>query len=285
MKTHLISLCTIILAAIASAQEKRSFASIVELPSRYLIGGHANGRWLDSATIGKRLAGTTSMPYRVFTLKGELKNVIAGETTPDEDLAPDLWMQKITSELDLEEQAIGVSAPWNPMPRKAKLGDVNQEKYVSAVRDLLISKGIAKPKVKITQLLRVDLEGDGEDEVLISATNYVNEAELISAKAGDYSFVAPETRRFRQGADPNRDWRIPSQVRCERPPEHIRSRRPVGSGWRWHTGSPHSHKLLRRRRNAGLAIESRETNRRAVRRSRRMNLNSLMLAGAPQLSS
>ena len=33
-------------------------------------------------------------------------------------------------------------------------------------------KRIKQPKVKIDNILRVDLDGDGEEEVLISATNY-----------------------------------------------------------------------------------------------------------------
>ena len=34
------------------------------------------------------------------------------------------------------------------------------------------TKEIDQPKVKIDNILRVDLDGDGEEEVLISATNY-----------------------------------------------------------------------------------------------------------------
>jgi hypothetical protein len=171
------------------AQEQSSFSSFIDLPWRYVIGGYSNGQWLNSEAAGKRLTADATN-YRVFTLKGEMKSVTAAKATPDEDLVPDIWMQNITPELQLEEQVIGVNAPWNPMPRKATQADVTQDKYVTAVRDLLIGKGIAKPKVKIKQLLRVDLDGDGEEEVLISATRYVNEAELISAKAGDYSLVA-----------------------------------------------------------------------------------------------
>jgi len=36
-----------------------------------------------------------------------------------------------------------------------------QSVYVEAVRDFLKSHGIADPKVRITLILRIDLEGDG----------------------------------------------------------------------------------------------------------------------------
>lgn len=189
MNRHLATTLALFLGGFTHAQEKTPIASFIDLPWRYVIGGCANGRWLDSQTTGKRLNASVT-PYRAFTLAGEVKSVTAAKAAPDDDLCPDLWMQTITPELDLEEKVIGVNAPWNPMPRLAKSADVTQEKYVAAVRELLVGKGIAKPKVSIRQLLRVDLEGDGEEEVLITATHYKNEAELISAKAGDYSFVA-----------------------------------------------------------------------------------------------
>jgi hypothetical protein len=189
MNRYLFTTLALFWGGLAQSQEKTSFASFIDLPWRYVIGGCANGRWLESEATGKRLTASATV-YRVFNLAGEIKSVTAGKASPDDDLCPDLWMQTFTPELDLEEQVIGVNAPWNPMPRLAKKTDVTQEKYVAAVRELLVGKGIAKPKVSIRQLLRVDLEGDGEEEVLITATHYKNEAELISAKAGDYSFVA-----------------------------------------------------------------------------------------------
>ena len=69
--------------------------------------------------------------------------------------------------------------------------DKSQEVYLKAAHDFLVGKGIAKPTVKLTQLLRVDLDGDGEDEVLLSATHYSGEEGegLYRAAAGNYSFV------------------------------------------------------------------------------------------------
>jgi hypothetical protein len=43
---------------------------------------------------------------------------------------------------------------------------------VDAVREFLRTKKIDQPKVKIDNIIRVDLDGAGEEEVLISATNY-----------------------------------------------------------------------------------------------------------------
>ena len=48
-----------------------------------------------------------------------------------------------------------------------------------------------EPKVKIESILRVDLDGDGEEEVLISATNYFSKDDRVPMRspAGSYSMV------------------------------------------------------------------------------------------------
>src|SRR5262249_36497356 len=63
--------------------------------------------------------------------------------------------------------------------------------YVDAVRDFLKTKGIEQAKVKIDNILNVDLDGDGEEEVLISATNYLSKDGRVPMRspAGSYSMV------------------------------------------------------------------------------------------------
>ncbi|MCB1210641.1 MAG: hypothetical protein KDK97_15025 [Verrucomicrobiales bacterium] len=188
MKARILTLITLSLCSIAPAEEK-PFASFIDLPWRYVIGGRAEGMWLNSEATGERLTAA-KMDYRVFTLDGEASPITAGKASPDADVCPDVWMQSVTPEPEDRKPAIGVSATWNPMPRKAKVADTTQEVYLQAVRELLIGNGIAKPQVKIQQILRIDLDGDDESEVIIAATHYTKIDELLSAKPGDYSFVA-----------------------------------------------------------------------------------------------
>ena len=86
---------------------------------------------------------------------------------------------------------IAIAAPWNALPREPKVIDPTQKVYLDAVRDFLKTKGIEQPKVKIDNILRVDLDGDGEDEVLISATNYFSKDDSVPMRspAGSYSMV------------------------------------------------------------------------------------------------
>ncbi len=172
------------LAATATADELPTF---VELPSGFVIGAHTKGEWFTSEMSGKALEA--GRKYRLFTLSGEIGEATGGKAAPDLDLCPEVWVQTFAPAI--EKQAIAVSAPWNPLPRTAKAADATQEVYVKAVREFLIGKGIRNPVVKVTQHLRVDLDGDGEEEVLLSATHYSGKEEelLHSPAAGNYSCV------------------------------------------------------------------------------------------------
>ena len=91
-----------------------------------------------------------------------------------------------------EKGAIALAANSNALPRIPRVGDVTQEVYMKAVADFMRQRGIRDPKVKINLIVHVDLEGDGEDEALISATNFLSddaEALLHSPAAGSYSVV------------------------------------------------------------------------------------------------
>ena len=91
-----------------------------------------------------------------------------------------------------KEGEIALSAPWNALPRKPQIVDPTQQIHVDAVRDFLESRRMSDPQVKITRILRVDLDGDGEDEVLINATNYFTDdgdVPMDTAAPGSYSIV------------------------------------------------------------------------------------------------
>lgn len=60
--------------------------------------------------------------------------------------------------------------------------------YTDAVAEWLTLQAIPTPTVNITRILRVDIEGDGVDEVLISASHYLEETGHMVVE-GDYSLV------------------------------------------------------------------------------------------------
>jgi hypothetical protein len=162
---------------------------IVEMRTGYLFGGSTNGKWVKAEQAAKSMKGGT--PLRVFGLTQEAGKTTAGKPKSVEaEVCPDMLEVSLPS--TPKEGVIALSAPWNALPRKPQIADPTQQVYVEAVRDFLKSRGIGDPKVRITRILRVDLDGDGEEEVLINATNYFTKDGGVPMEApapGSYSIV------------------------------------------------------------------------------------------------
>lgn len=173
----------------AQDAEGQGFASFIELPWRYVIGGSSGGKWLDSETAGRRLTSPRTT-YRVFTLEGEQGKVTGSRPAPEADVCQEVWMHPITPAPDPQSApALGVNAPWNPQPRQPVPLDIPKEVLEKALRDLLVGRGISSPKVRLTQMLRVDLDGDGRLETLLTGHHFEDDVERLSVKAGDYNLV------------------------------------------------------------------------------------------------
>jgi len=160
---------------------------IVEVQSGYLFGAISDGKWIKADETAKLIGDETT--YRVYGLTQALGDAKAGKPKPEG--APCEKTLAVSLSPETEKGVIAIAAPWNALPRKPQVTDPTQEVYLDAVRDFLKTKGIERPEVKIDNILRVDLEGDGEEEVLISATNYFgkdNHLEMRSP-AGSYSMV------------------------------------------------------------------------------------------------
>jgi hypothetical protein len=127
--------------------------------------------------------------YSVYSLTERIGETKGGKPAPLDEPCLETQMLKLSPKI--ERGVIALAAPWNALPRKVQIIDPTQEVYVDAVRDFLITKGIEQPKVKIDNILRVDLDSDGEEEVLISATNYFSKDDRASMRspAGSYSMV------------------------------------------------------------------------------------------------
>jgi hypothetical protein len=176
----------LLLSATALAADLHPF---VEVETGYLFGGSTNGKWIKAENAAKSIKGRTA--FRVFGLTQEVGKATGGKPKPAEaEVCPDTL--KVSLSLEPKEGGIALSAPWNPLPRKPQIADSTQQVYVDAVREFLESRRMSDPQVKITRILRVDLNGDGEDEVLINATNYFNkedEPPMDTEVPGSYSMV------------------------------------------------------------------------------------------------
>ena len=180
----LIVTCPLLTVAGAAAAD---IHPIVEVRSGYLFGAIANGKWIKADEAAKSMSD--EMTYRVYGLTESLGEAKGGKPK-SEDLPCEETLSVALSP-KREKGLIALAAPWNALPRKPQVSDTTQQVYVDAVRNFLKTKGIEQPKVKIESILRVDLNGDGEDEVLISATNYFSKDGSVPMRspAGSYSMV------------------------------------------------------------------------------------------------
>jgi len=161
---------------------------IIETETGYFFGANENGKWIKPDQAAKSVANETI--YQVYGLTKQLGQITAAKPVSAEEPCPDTLMVSLSSKP--KDGVIGLAARWNALPRKPTIADTTQSVYVDAVRDFLKARGIADPKVRITRILRIDLEGDGEDEVLINATNYFSqrdEAPIQAPKRGSYSII------------------------------------------------------------------------------------------------
>ncbi|MDQ3750401.1 MAG: VCBS repeat-containing protein [Acidobacteriota bacterium] len=192
MKYAALFFCILILSAKGLAQQ--TVVPIVQ--SNMLLGGAENGRWLAADKTAPKLKNKIEFVViglsdankgkRIFGTKGEgwdvcLENPIIKLDEPEtvSEADPDEAKPKI---------ALGANAQWNSLPRLPKAIGLADKNLTKLVADLLKTKGIAKTKIVITQAFRVDLEGDGKDEIILSAT-YYKKGLMETQGAGDYSFT------------------------------------------------------------------------------------------------
>src|SRR5436309_14310457 len=160
---------------------------IVEVQSGYLFGAISDGKWIKADETAKLIGDETT--YRVYGLTQALGE--AKGDKPKSEGEPCEETLAVSLSPKPEKGVIAIAASWNALPRKPQVTDPTQKTYVDAVREFLRTKEIDQPKVKIESILRVDLDGDGEEEVLISATNYFRKDESVPMRspAASYSMV------------------------------------------------------------------------------------------------
>lgn len=159
---------------------------VIEVQTGFLIGSARKGEWLSGKEAARVLRG--GEVYRLYSAKEAKGSVKGGKPKSAEEPCPDVFVVPFEGARDA---SIGIAAEWNALPRTPVFASTTQPAYLAASREFLQSKGIKNPDVKITQVIRIDLEGDGTDEVLVSATNYFSKDDTVpsEAQAGSYSFV------------------------------------------------------------------------------------------------
>ena len=198
---NLRALLTTSVAVVVCAQSTGGVTSpaakmhaIIELRQQCLIGATENGQWVPANKIGRALEG--AQKFTLYTLRGP-----AGEVTADigqessplrENACEEPWDAK---SLSPEGSGVAITSPdWNPLPRVPRAIDVRDTTYVKVVGQILRAAGLRNPEVKIIEGYKIDLDGDGKEEVVIVASRYKQGLSELTGigrgtSPGDYSLV------------------------------------------------------------------------------------------------
>ncbi|MBI5831388.1 MAG: copper amine oxidase N-terminal domain-containing protein [Armatimonadetes bacterium] len=154
--------------------------------SGVLIGGSMAGVWSDAKTMAAKLVG--GEPYWVYTPTDALEATLKGGKPVVEEPGEFLSVPLPWAE-ETHKDAVAFGGPWDAQPRRARLLKLEGSPYESAIREVLRDHGQSKAPVKLQQAMLVDLDGDGTDEALLSASTMNPEQPPVNAAAGDYSMV------------------------------------------------------------------------------------------------
>jgi len=173
----------LIFVSIFPAQEE----NVVPIATTYyLLGGSKNGKWVTAETFAPLIKKETKMV--LIDVKGIVKTGgILTDSGEEYGACPENKAVRMEPELE-SGIALGDTAKWNLVPRLPKSIAVTDKSYAKIAADFLKTKGIAKTTLKLDQILRVDLEGDGRDEVVITG-NFYKKGMTEMQSAGDYSFA------------------------------------------------------------------------------------------------
>jgi hypothetical protein len=148
-----------------------------------LVGGSQNGSWVSAGEIaGDLAAGSNFKLYTPFGSQGWV-------TGQELNVARTCYQHFITIDPAFPNQsAVGISAGWDVLPRAPMELSTDLEVYLKEITGWPIEQAPSMPIPLIDRIWKVDLEGDGTDEVFINGTRY---AEPTGHNVGprDYSVV------------------------------------------------------------------------------------------------
>lgn len=163
---------------------------IVDTVEHCLIGGLSEGKWLDADAVTPMLKGGER--YRLYTLTKTVGDIVGEKPESMGEPCSETQQVKFTVRT---EPGVAVGGEWNALPRVPRMTSTRDPVYRRLVAGILRRNGFLRPKINITQVMRIDLDGDGQEEVLLSATHLAgglgSETSGMSWRAvpGDYSFV------------------------------------------------------------------------------------------------
>lgn len=196
MKKILLSCLLILLACTASAQERLTDLDMAKT-ARFGFGNILTGAWIPQAGwVSAENLQETERFHFVRLWGGEACRLVGQNGTkeaeavisaihsdhPGEFKGAKPGMHSFDTHAPshtIHEPSglLTILCPWEVQPRLPAALSLNSEAYRDIMKRFLASQGLNVEKPALTQLFKIDLEGDGVDEVLICAQNIASRGE------------------------------------------------------------------------------------------------------------
>ena len=149
-----------------------------------LLGGYVSGKWISAENLLENeeyalSAPRTGLPCSLYGTGGLEGRGAVGAVHREEGGMIPPWTQAVDvtlpngTTLGYGTARLAVHSSWNPVPRLLKVMATKNTTYEAVVGKYLERQGLPNAKPNIVQLLKIDLEGDGVDEVVLCAQNIV----------------------------------------------------------------------------------------------------------------
>lgn len=163
-----------------------------------LIGGLDHGEWIHYDEFYKsKIVNFDGFIYDVYmddtyigSAAGELPvSLYTGKPLkPDDDLSGSADVHLHDRDRQPVVYDLALQGDWDLYPRKYAEQSTDQEEYLAMVEDLLTQEGLAGPVTELKQVITVDLDGDGTDEMLAAADN-TEDGQFEQIKEGDNALL------------------------------------------------------------------------------------------------
>lgn len=159
----------------------------------WVLGGWSKGKWVSWEDILWQVPGdlrfhryALDKPFDAFTVKKRDLPTKADIEVENEDHGG----CGVRVNIGKEFSGVALAAEWNAMPRIPKVQHISQPVYRKEIERILTEHGYTKiPTFIVQQIIRVDFDGDGKDEVFLTADSIDDDDAPVQPPPGRFRIV------------------------------------------------------------------------------------------------
>lgn len=174
----------------AAAPTATPAAPAIVISAVGVLGWWDGAAWIDSDATTANIPVANGVDFSVLALDGRTQHAVSTSVTSGCEPAGTYTVVLDPSILAAspDHSDVAVNATWSLQPRPVGFLDGSNVDYLAVIRDRLAGEGLASAEVKIDQLIRSDLDGNGTDEVIVVASHPDLDTG-VGARAGWYSIA------------------------------------------------------------------------------------------------